>query len=150
MYHYCNTRQPLVKDQYSKCILLTNQRLLRVVDGNLANKIYLPDVVSVVHRPTKPLQYEVLVFSFVSGFEDSVDIWNADVAEFFKSMVDATVRELSSRRKTRKDGDLEARAKSTFFLLSSSILDVLSVVCLWHCVVCHVVFLACFLLFFEH
>lgn len=111
MFHYCNTRQPLVKDQYSKSILLTNQRLLRVVDGSLASKIYLPDVVSVVHRPTKPLQYDVLVFRFVSGFEDTVDIWNADVAEFFTSMVDLTVRELASRRKTRTDGDLEARAK---------------------------------------
>jgi len=111
MFHYCNTRQVLVLDQFNKCILLTNQRLLRIADGNLVNKVFLPDVVSVQHRPVKPLCYDVLVFKFVSGFEDEVDVWNVDVALFFKTMVDITLKELAARRRTRKDTDLEARAQ---------------------------------------
>jgi len=111
MFHYCNTRQPLVLDQYNKCILLTNQRLLRITDGNLQNKVFLPDVVSVRHQPAKPLHYDQLVFKFVSGFEDIVDIWNAEVAVFFKNVIETIVKELAARRSTRTDTDLEARAQ---------------------------------------
>jgi hypothetical protein len=111
MFHYCNTRQMLVLDQFNKCILLTNQRLLRIADGNIVNTVFLPDVVTVTHRPAKPLQYDVLVFKFVSGFEDLVEIWNVDVALFFKTMIDTTVRDLSARRSVRTDADLESRAK---------------------------------------
>jgi len=40
-----------------------------------------------------------------------VDVWNVDVALFFKAMVDTTIKELAARRRTRTDADLEATAR---------------------------------------
>jgi len=113
MFHYCNTRQLVVLDQNHKCILLSNQRLIRVLDGNVVNKVFLPDVSSVTHQPARvALGYDTLLFKYPSSREDAVEIWNGEVALFFKRMIDITVRARDERRRTRTDAELRATQRA--------------------------------------
>lgn len=99
LYSYCNTPTSnlLISDETEHCILLTNQRLIKIEYGKVDEVLVVESLQSVEHQKNSRFRYDKIVAQRQDGQTQTVGIVTSEVTAFFVSVLRRAVQALADR-----------------------------------------------------